>query len=240
MQNVFVLVHGAYLGAWCWDKVTAILDAKGKIFYTLDLSGLGERKVLFSGMINLSTHINDVVQLIREEDLEDVILVGHSYAGMVISGVAEIIPHRIKHLIYLDSMLPINGQRAFDIMPGSRSRVTEIDSGSGKIKVIMPPDPQVLGISDLQEIAKVKFLMSPMPAACYEEPVKLGNPDVKLIKKTYIFCEIQASGDSQKSHESAYQQAIGDNWSRLKIVGPHMVMLTHPKELAEVLLQLIK
>lgn len=239
-NNPFVLVHGAYLGAWCWDKVTAILDAQGKIFYTLDLSGLGERKALLSESINLSTHINDVVQLIREEDLEDVILVGHSYAGMVISGAAEIISKRIKHLIYLDSMLPSDGQSAFDIMPDSRLRVTEIDSAAGRIKAIMPPDPQVLGISDPQEITRVKSLISPMPAACYEEPVKLGNPDVKAIKKTYILCETQAPGDSQKSHESAYQRAIGDNWSRLKIPGPHMVMLTHPQELAKIILQLAK
>lgn len=234
----FVLVHGAYLGAWCWDKVADILDTQGSMFFSPDLSGLGERKNLLSPRINLSTHINDVVQLIKEESLEDVILVGHSYAGMVISGIAEILDNRIKHLVYLDAMLPQDGQSAFDIMPSARSRVTEISFNGEPVKVIMPPSPEVLGVTEPEDIASLKSLMAPMPAACYQEIVKLKNPAVRSIKKTYILCQTQAPGDSQKSHESAFERATGDNWQRLRIASAHAVMITHPQELSRMLLQL--
>ncbi|MFH1199408.1 MAG: alpha/beta hydrolase [Candidatus Omnitrophota bacterium] len=237
-NNIFIFVHGAYSGAWCWDKVLSILDSRNNAFYAPDLSGLGERKKLLSPFINLSTHINDVVQVVTEEGLEDVTLVGHSYAGMVISGAAEVMPHRIEQLIYLDSMLPQDGQSAFDIMPGTRARLNEINYMGEAVKVIMPPDPRVLGIDGPQEAERVKSLMVPMPAACYEEKIRLKSPMIKSIKKTYILCETQAPGDSQKSHESAYERAAGDSWSRIKIPGAHMVMLTHPKELSEILLQL--
>lgn len=108
-QRVFLFVHGAWGGGWEYRKVDSILTAKGDIVFRPTLTGLGERSHLADTEINLTTHINDIVNVIKFEELQDVILVGHSYGGMVISGVAEQIPERIKQMIYLDAFVPNNG-----------------------------------------------------------------------------------------------------------------------------------
>jgi len=114
---VFVLVHGAFHGGWCWQKVSKDLRAKGDIVYTPTLSGLGEHKNTLDSNIDLNTHITDIVNLIVMEDLHNVILVGHSYAGAVIAGVADRIPERLSKLVFLDAMLMQNGQSALDVSP---------------------------------------------------------------------------------------------------------------------------
>jgi pimeloyl-ACP methyl ester carboxylesterase len=102
----FVLVHGSWHGGWCWRRVADLLDAKGHKVYTPTLTGLGERSHLMSGMITLDTHITDVANVIKWENLQDVVLVGHSYAGFVISGVAERVQPAISSIVFLDAFLP--------------------------------------------------------------------------------------------------------------------------------------
>jgi len=120
-----VLVHGAYHGGWCWRRVAQVLSARGVDAYTPTLTGLGQRRHLLTPETTLSTHIADIVNLFEFEDLDAAVLVGHSYAGMVIAGVAEAIPERIAHLVFLDAMVPRDGQAVFDALPEIRARETD-------------------------------------------------------------------------------------------------------------------
>ena len=105
----YILVHGGWHGAWCWDKVVPLLQAAGQMAYAPTLTGLGEKTALLTPEVGLDTHIQDVVDLIKTKNLQQVILVGHSYSGMVITGVAYRIPDRIAQLVYLDAATPRDG-----------------------------------------------------------------------------------------------------------------------------------
>src|SRR5271169_3209137 len=116
-MSTYVLVHGAWHGSWCWKRVRKALQAAGHEVFTPTLTGVGERSHLGSTSVSLSTHTADVVNLIRWEELSDVILCGHSYGGCVISGVADRIPDRIGALVYLDAFVLENGQSLHDALP---------------------------------------------------------------------------------------------------------------------------
>ena len=125
MPATFVLVHGAWLGGWCWKKVTPLLRAAGQEVFAPTLTGLGERSHLFSPEVGLDTHIEDIIAVLEYEDLTDVILVGHSYAGMVIAGVAQKAAHRLAELVYLDSFLPESGKSLDDYLPAPHPSVVK-------------------------------------------------------------------------------------------------------------------
>jgi pimeloyl-ACP methyl ester carboxylesterase len=118
----FVLVHGSWHGGWCWRKVIPLFRAAGHAVYTPTLTGLGARAHLLTGGVDLTTHIQDIVSLLFYEDLAEVVLVGHSYAGVVISGVAARTPERLASLIYLDAYLPMEGRSLFDACPQRSGR----------------------------------------------------------------------------------------------------------------------
>ena len=118
----FVLVHPAWFGGWCWKKVTPILRGRGHEVFTPTLTGLGERAHLANREVGLGTHIEDVANVLKFEDIRDAILVGNSSGGMVIAGVADRIPERIAHVVYLDAFVPEDGQSLFDIVPSERSQ----------------------------------------------------------------------------------------------------------------------
>ena len=113
----FVLVHGAWHGSWCWKRVRKALQARGHDVFTPTLTGVGERSHLLSPDVNLDTHITDVVNLIRWEELSGIVLCGHSYGGCVITGVADRLSDRIAALVYLDAFVPEDGQSLYDILP---------------------------------------------------------------------------------------------------------------------------
>jgi len=235
----FVLVHGAYHGGWCWEKVAPLLRRYAHEVHAPTLTGLGELKHLLSAKIDLPTHITDIVQFLSRNNLRQVILVGHSYAGMVISGVAEVVPDRIGRLIYLDAMVPHDGQCVFDIVPGTKLRAQEIAVSGHRVKIIIPPDPQAFGVTDPEDIAWMKPRLTPMPWKCYSEPITIVNPLALAIPKTYILCKEQAGGELQRSHERAFETAKGAGWQMKIITGPHDVMITQPGELARVLLECV-
>src|SRR5262245_14863398 len=117
----FVLVHGAWHGGWCWQRVSPLLRARGHEVFAPTLTGLGERSHLLTREIGLETHVADVVNAIRWEDLTDVVLCGHSYGGMVISGAADRMADRVRSLVYLDAFVPADGQSIFDFMTAERA-----------------------------------------------------------------------------------------------------------------------
>ena len=113
----FVLVHGAWQGGWCWKRVAALLRRSGQDVFTPTLTGLGERAHLLDDKIDLDTHIQDILGVLRCEELSDIVLCGHSYGGVVITGVADKASEQIRSLVYLDALVPADGQTVVDILP---------------------------------------------------------------------------------------------------------------------------
>src|SRR5579863_4233762 len=122
----FVLVHGGTRGGWCWKRVAALLRQRGHDVFTPTLTGLGERAHLASPTIDLDTHIEDIISVIRAEELSEIVLCGHSYGGMVVTGVADRIAEKIRSLVYVDALVPKDGECAFDLLdPTVRKRMSD-------------------------------------------------------------------------------------------------------------------
>ena len=175
----FVLVHGAWGGATLWRSFAPLLREKGHEVFFTSLTGLGERYHLGTAETNLSTHIQDVVELIEYENLHDIALVGHSYGGMVITGVADRIPDRIAHLVYLDAFLPNDGQALFD-MDGTRGggggMPVDIEEGFRAVPRMPPGVPPPPGL-----------VFRGQPVGTFEEKVKLSVPlEQRAFTRTYV------------------------------------------------------
>src|SRR3954464_1810413 len=170
-STIFVLVHGAWSGGWCYARVAALLRARGHTVFTPTLTGQGERAHLFSGAINLSTHIEDVLGVFRFERLSDVVLAGHSYGGMVITGVADRIGEKIKALAYLDAFVPEDGQSLFDInIPANTQRFLQSAGTRGGLGV-PAPSAGYFGVNPV-DAAIVDALATPFPLGCFTEKLK--------------------------------------------------------------------
>lgn len=149
----FMLVHGAFHGGWCWKKVLPLLRAVGHEVFTPTLTGLGERAHLLTPTTNLQTHVQDVTAALEYEDLSGVVLVGHSYGGMVITAVAERVPERLRHLVYLDALVPGDGQTLFDLItPEGRARHHDMARTSGEGWRIPPCSLEDLGVTAAEDL----------------------------------------------------------------------------------------
>src|SRR5262249_44459260 len=170
---VFVLVHGGWHGGWCWRRVAPPLRAAGHAVYTPTLTGLGERAHLATPATGLDTHIRDVLGVLAYEDLRDVILVGHSMAGMVVTGVAERAPDRLAHLVYLDATVPRDGESDLDCHPelrGDRPAAFEARAGSdGRLAPRLRP--HLFGIDSAADSAWVNGLLTPHPIKAFTDPL---------------------------------------------------------------------
>jgi pimeloyl-ACP methyl ester carboxylesterase len=230
---IFVLVHGSWHGGWCWQKVTPLLQAAGHRVYTPTLSGLGERSHLLSCGVDLTTHITDVVNLLYYEDLSEVILVGHSYAGMVITGVAAKIPERLARLVYLDAYVPAEGQSEFDLWPPEEQAQARADIAAGRgLRQAMSPG--TLGITDTATANWVAARLTPHPLTTYDQPTPLGNAQNAALPRVYIHCTV---GPLAPRFARFAAKARAENWEVHEIATGHDVMLTAPEKLAAILLQ---
>ena len=165
-------MHGAWSGGWCYARVAALLRARGHTVFTPTLTGQGERAHLMSGAINLSTHIEDILGVFHYERLNDAVLAGHSYGGMVITGVADRIADKIKALAYLDAFVPQNGQSLFDInIPANTQRFLDNAGASGGLSVPAPP-AAYFGVN-AADAPIVDALATPFPLGCFTEKLKL-------------------------------------------------------------------
>ena len=228
-MSTFVLVHGSCHGGWCWKKLTPILRKSQHKVYTPTLTGLGERIHLVSKDVSLSTHIKDVAQVLEYEDLTRVILVGHSYGGVVVSGVAEEMADRIKRLVYLDGYIAEDGKSAFDLIPGLKEIYEKRALNEHEKEwLVSSYTPQEFGVTDPADIVWMKPRLSPMPWHTHDQPSRITNLEAKKIPKSYITCT--AFGDfminKAKSQHIAYHE----------LRKGHDAMITAPNELA-VLLQ---
>jgi pimeloyl-ACP methyl ester carboxylesterase len=226
----FVLVHGAWHGGWCYARVAALLRARGYHVYTPTLTGLGERVHLASAAVTLKTHIADIVNVLRYEDLHDVVLCGHSYGGMVISGVIEAVPDRIAALVYLDAFVPDDGQSLHDLVPEpQRARQLEAAAANGGF---VPPIPaQRFGVND-DDQAYVDAQCVPQPLETMRERLVLTGARERLYHKTYLRAGAYASGP----FDEAFARYTGDpSWVVDAIRAGHDVMLDAPEALADAL-----
>ena len=172
-KPTIVIVHGAWGGAWAWRKVDALLRDKGYNVYRPQLTGLGERVHLSRPDIGLSTHIEDVVNTILFEDLHDIILVGHSYGGMVITGVADRLPDRIKRLVYVDALLPNDGESVMTIVGNHSDWLKSMMKGDYIVPAWVKPDQQ-----PPKDV--------PQPLKTFTEPVVLKKDAARKLPATYI------------------------------------------------------
>src|SRR3954451_24537840 len=203
----FVLVHGAWHGGWCWKKVTPLLRAAGHEVYTPTLTGLGERVHLVTPEVNLSTHIDDVVNVLSYESLHQVVLVGHSYGGMVIARVADRVADRLAHLVYLDASIPDDGQSLEDLnSPERRARVAEVVRTQGE-GWRLPFNAESLvnwEITDEEDARWLRERLVPHPYATFTEPVRLSTGRGRLLPRTFILCTHRSS--PSRSAERAQQE----------------------------------
>ncbi len=183
----FLLVHGAWHGAWCWRDVLAPLLAAGHRAHAVTLTGVGERAHLLHAGITLETHIEDVTQALRSEELEPVILVGHSYAGMLITAVADRMPGSLAHLVYLDAVVPAPGE-AWGDTHSAATRTSRLAAAAASGNNSIPaPDPSVFGLANEQH-AWVARRQTPHPAEPYSHTLQFDPARVASVPRTFISC----------------------------------------------------
>lgn len=230
--KTYVLVHGAWHGGWCWRHVADLLRARGHRVFTPTLTGLGERRHHLSRDISLATFVADVAGVIEAEELEDLILVGHSHGGAVISGVADTMPERIRALVYLDATILKNGESAFGVLPAEvveerRRKVTEAGG------LAMPvPEVTAFGIpADHPRAEWVRRRLTPHPVGSYESPLVLANPVGNGRPSTYISCTDPLYLPMEPAR--AYARQAG--WNFIEMPTGHDAMVLEPEALAGLL-----
>jgi pimeloyl-ACP methyl ester carboxylesterase len=231
-MKTFVLLHGAWHGAWCWRDVASGLRAAGHRVFTPTQTGSGERAHLLTRHISLDRYVRDVVDLLEAEDLMEVVLVGHSFGGISISGAADRVPHRIRHLVYLDSLILNDGQSAFSIIPPDVAAMRRaLASASGGVSIPVP-DPAAFGVTVPEQAAWLRKECTPHPLSTYEDVFRLAGEVGNGLPATYIavtphYVPTTASRD--------YARARAD-WRYLELEAGHDAMVTTPAALTEILL----
>jgi pimeloyl-ACP methyl ester carboxylesterase len=236
----FVLVHGAWHGGWCWQRVTTALQAQGHRVHALTLTGLGERAHLLSPAITLDTHIDDVISAIEVEELHDVVLAVHSYAGMIGTAVADRIGKHIKHLVYVDAVIPKPGE-SWSSTQSAATQQQRLSAAQASTRFSFPPpDPEVFGLHDADH-AWVKRRQTPHPGNTYQAPLNFDVHRVAAIPRTFVNCTQPALGTIEPSRLRAKDAKFWDGaWlPKSKIVEiktGHDPMISEPAALTKILL----
>ncbi len=235
----FVIVHGAWSGAHAWRKVRPLLREAGHEVFTPALTGLGERAHLATRDVDLETHIQDVVGVLEYEDLHEVVLVGHSYGGVVITGAADRLGPRLAELVYLDAEVPEDGQSEYDLVPADeRARYEELAVAKGDGWRVPPPVPEPLPDDLPPDIRWVLSRMVPQPVATFAQPVRLTDAVAASLPRTYIFCTEGKAGQPLPAYVQRAQSEPG--WRYWELAAGHAAHVTAPRELADLLLELVQ
>ena len=230
----YVLVHGSWLGGWCWQRVTPLLTGAGHNVWAPSLTGLGDRSHVGGGVIDLDLHIKDIGALLEWEDLTEVILVGHSYAGMVITAVADRMPGRVAHLFYVDAVVPEDGKAIVDLIPPEMAESIRAAAAANDDPTRMPPaPPEALGVSDPGDVAWVTAKSVDMPIATHEQPIQLTGAYRTIAKRTYVACMDPVLGGLEATAAAARDDPGCDYF---EIATGHDPMITRPRELADILI----
>ena len=234
----YMLVHGGGHGGWCYQKLAGLLRRAGHEVYTPTLTGLGERAHLLHPGIDLETHIADVVAVLTYEDLHDVILVGHSYGGMVITGVADRAADRLRELVYLDAAHPRDGESLAVVAPRQMEPTYAGARIVDGVELVMFPTPgmaRFFGITDPGDIAWTDTKLTPHPWKCFAQPLRLHNGDTaRNLPRTNINCtpSLVNSPDDARA-----RQLDGDR--NFEIDTGHDLMITEPDAVAAMLQQIV-
>lgn len=224
-MTTFVLVHGGFSGGWIWKSVRAYLESAKHRVYTPTLTGLGERSHLISPILDLETHIQDIVNVLKFEDLKDTVLVGNSYSGMVITGVADQVPDRIGHLIYVDAFVPVDGESVFDLVtPSLRSQFVAqaYTHGDGwRVSPLSDGDPRRMA----------------QPIKTLRQPIRLQGEADPSLPRTFIRCTDPRSPSIDASEERVRGQS---GWQHLELATSGRAATQAPKQLADILMAAIK
>ena len=233
-MSTYVLVHGAWLGGWSYQRVADKIRTQGHRVYTPTLTGIGERSHLYNRNIDLETHVTDILNLVKWEEIDDIVLMGHSYGGMVITCVADRIPEKIRRLVYLDAFVPKDGQCEMDFLPEDqvafmRASATEHDNG------ILPLPPEFFHLNE-NDIPMVNRLCTLQPIHTFEQAVKLGRGLEKLAnKRVFIWNEGFVEGPFKQFYDVLFSDP---NWTTYKTPCGHGIMLDMPDELVLILEEL--
>jgi pimeloyl-ACP methyl ester carboxylesterase len=228
-RPVIVFVHGAWGGGWQYRKVEPLLEEAGYKVYRPTLTGLGERVHLARPDVDLSTHIEDIVNVFEFEDLHDVILVGHSYGGMVISGVADRLPERIAKLVYVDAILPENGESVESLFGTAIERMAVAGGGGAEPWQLVPR---------WVEPGKPPPVDVPQPIRTFTEPIALGNPAAAVIPSTYLLTVEPGATDDEFARFADRARARG--WPVMVMEGGHNPYWFQPEAFVRVLLDIVQ
>lgn len=229
---IIVVAHGAWSAAWAWKKMRPLMAAAGHDFFTPTYTGLGERAHLANPDNGLETHIRDVLGVLEFEDLRNVVLIGHSYGGMVATGVADRAPDRIAQLIYLDAFVPEDGQALADFWPAAerQRRMEALKAGDGW-RIAPNPVPPDTSADDAAWIAKFRL---PQSRKCFEEPLRLrGKP---VLPRSYIQCMRYAE---RGPFGQFAVRARAEGWPAYELDSSHSPNVTAPQALMAVLQKIL-
>jgi pimeloyl-ACP methyl ester carboxylesterase len=221
----FVLVHGAWGGGWEWREVERLLRERGHEATRPTLTGLGERTHLSSPAVTLATHVEDVVRHVEFEGLSDAVLCGHSYGGMVVTGAADRLAHRLRRIVYIDAFVPRDGESVFDLLPPEWTSMLRASVADGAMRLPFP----------LEEIAATHGASYAartvgQPVGTFEQPVRVG-PGAETVPCSYIRC---MRSDAPVEPSAARARAAG--WPYLELAAGHDAQVEDPSGLTELLI----
>ena len=232
----YVLVHGGGHGGWCYRRVAPLLRSAGHEVHTPTLTGLGERSHLVGPAVDLDLHIRDVTALLHYEDLREVILVGHSYGGMVITGAADQAADRVGRVVYLDAANPENGQSLVDVSGPIIEAVRPFGQVVNGVELVLLPSPDagtMYGVADPADLAWMAERLTGHPWKCFEQPLRLTNEAAfRAIPQYHIVCTSTLATRDRDLMERA--RAAGRLWD---IDTGHDLMITEPRAVADALLE---
>jgi pimeloyl-ACP methyl ester carboxylesterase len=232
-----VLVHGTWHGGWCWNRVRDLLAAQGWTVFTPTLTGLADRSHLATRDVDLETHVQDVAGVLDYEDLTDVVLLGHSGGGMIVNGVADRMPQRIGHLIYLDALVPSDGQTVFDVIGGddvpALIRALAAEKGDGWLIPAEVFSAQDFGVTNPADAAWLESRFTPHPLRVFETPAKVTGRVAEVPRTTYVNCEgfPLDFGPRIAAQFTASGTADTQHWPT-----GHNVFVTEPKRVVELII----
>ena len=226
-KHTYVLVHGAWGGGWTYRTLDSMLTAAGHRVYRPTLTGLGERVHLGTPDVGLSTHVTDIVNVLLFENLRDVVLVGHSYGGMVVTGVADRVPERIRHIVFVDALVPEDGESLLTAARGTRLEAfarRSVDSAQGGFIVPTWVTSRTPRPTDVRQ-----------PVRTFTEPVSFKNPAARRLPATYILTVEAGRAEADDDFAAFGKRAKSRGWTYRVLRANHLPERSAPKELTALL-----
>ncbi|MBR0754707.1 alpha/beta hydrolase [Bradyrhizobium jicamae] len=232
-SKTFLVCHGAWSAGWAWKKIHPLMQAAGHRLVTPSYTGLGERSHLAHPAIDLEAHIQDMLNVIKYEDLRDIVLIGHSYGGMVATGVADRIRDRVTQLIYLDAFVPRDGQSLFDLNEVAIAKMREAAHDADGWRIPPMPTPPDTSAADVEWLMERRVNM---PIKCFEQKLRLHNGELTL-PRSYIYATRITPADTFGQFTARAKSEAG--WRYFEIDASHAPNVTAPEALMTLLEKIV-